>query len=175
MQLVAFVGRRLAIAVLAAAGPLAPAARAQAPTDRPSVEGAIVVLPLRVPPSSPHVASLPPPPPGPIESRLLPTPSVLSARASASTIAVIGFAGPSPNLNDVTRAELDRVARHVVNEGVRRLELRAFAPAGDVERRKVALARALVVRAYLLDRGVRSSVEVATTWGDGEHVEVHTP
>jgi outer membrane protein OmpA-like peptidoglycan-associated protein len=139
----------------------------------------IMVHPSRVPPSSPHVASLPPPPAGPIESRVLSIPDALSGRSSATagagTLAVVGFVTPSPNLNDVTRAQLDRLATHIADRGVARIELRAFAPGGDVERRKIALARALVVRAYLIDRGVKSRIEVASFWGEGEHVEILAP
>ena len=166
------VARRLALAVLVV---LAPPASAQDAAD----QATIVVHPWRVPPSSPHVASLPPPPAGPIESRVTSIPDALSGRSSAtagaSTLAIVGFVTASPSLNDVTRAQLDGLARHLADKGVPRIELRAFAPGDDVERRKIALARALVVRAYLIDRGVKSRIEVASFWGEGEHVDILAP
>ena len=89
-------------------------------------------------------------------------------------LAVIGFAGQSANLTEATRAELDRVAKVVAEKGVRQIELRGYA-FGGLESRKVALARALVVRAYLIDAKIKARIEVGTFEGEGSHVEILGP
>jgi outer membrane protein OmpA-like peptidoglycan-associated protein len=189
------------LAVLAiGAGP----AVAQTATE----SGPVAVHPARVPPpSSSELANLPAPPPGPIESWLVPLPDAGKPPASASapvsapvwqsaperpmarasadqppppsagdkTIAVIGFAGVSPNLTDVNRVELDKVAKRIAEKRLRQIELRGFAPGGDLDSRKIALARALVVRAYLIDLGVKSRIEVGSFEGEGRHVEILAP
>jgi len=58
---------------------------------------------------------------------------------------------------------------------VRQLELRGFAMGSEIDSRKVALARALVVRAYLIDLGVKARIEVGSFAGEGSHVEILAP
>ncbi len=216
-----------------------------------SEPGIVIVRPARVPvPGSPQAAernaNLRPPPPGPIESRLLPLPEGAASRgtrdagaappaaasanppAGASSgqsasisspppagaptsaaifatppvqslaapsapavaasrpaepapsvpgapLAVIAFAGQSANLTDVTRAELDQIAKRIAERGVRQIELRGFAFGGGIDSRKVALARALVVRAYLIDARVKARIEVGSFEGEGSHVEILAP
>ncbi len=208
----------------------APAFAQQAQSNEP---GVVTVQPARVPvPGSPEAAarsaSLRPPPPGPIESRLLSvpdgssraprdtrseppaasaasppnsapvsapifaTPPVQSlappsgpavaasrpAEPAASTpgtpLAIIGFAGQSANLTDATRAELDQIAKRIAELGVRQIELRGYA-FGGIDGRKVALARALVVRAYLIDAKVKARIEVGSFEGEGSYVEILGP
>jgi outer membrane protein OmpA-like peptidoglycan-associated protein len=188
--------------------------------------GVVVVQPARVPvPGSPEAAarnaSPRPPPPGPIESRLVSVPDARSeppAAASAAPppnsapvsapifatppvqslappsgpavaasrpgepaastpgtpLAVIAFAGQSANLTDATRAELDQIAKRIVELGVRQIELRGYA-FGGLDGRKVALARALVVRAYLIDAKVKARIEVGSFEGEGSYVEILGP
>lgn len=206
------------------------------PSNEP---GIVVVQPARVPvPGSPEAAArnanLPPPPPGPIESRLIPIPegSLRGPRDTASAgpagsssdqaagvlpppsapmsgpifanppvtalaaptgpamaagrpaepaapvpgapLAVIVFAGQSANLTDATRAELDQVAKRIAEKGVRQVELRGYA-FGGIDSRKVALARALVVRAYLIDAKIKARIEVGSFEGEGAYVEILGP
>ena len=206
------------------------AAPAFAQQAQPSNEpGVVTVQPARVPvPGSPEAAarnaSLRPPPPGPIESRLLsvpdgrsepPVPEPTSRSAAApnsapvsapifatppvqslappsgpavaasrpaepvpsgpgASLAVIAFGGQSANLTDATRAELDRIAKHIAELGVRQIELRGYA-FGGIDGRKVALARALVVRAYLIDAKVKARIEVGSFEGEGSYVEILGP
>ena len=217
------------------------AAPAVAQQPQLSNEPAVVtVRPARVPvPGSPEAAarnaSLRPPPPGPIESRLLSVPesslraprdtrseppaaasaappaaessgqsasapisgpifatppvqslapsgpAVAASRpvepapsAPGAPLAVIGFAGQSANLTEATRAELDQLAKRIAEKGVRQIELRGYA-FGGLDSRKVALARALVVRAYLIDAKVKARIEVGTFEGEGQHVEILAP
>jgi outer membrane protein OmpA-like peptidoglycan-associated protein len=188
-----------------------------------NASGVVVVRPASVPvPGSPQAvarnANLPPPPPGPIESRLIPLPEgnlrgsrdtaaapsssgpisgpifanppVMSmadpalaagrpaepaASAAGTPLAVIGFAGQTASLTDSTRAELDRVAKVIAEKGVRQIELRAYAFGGGIDSRKVALARALVVRAYLIDAKIKARIEVGSFEGEGTHVEILGP
>lgn len=58
---------------------------------------------------------------------------------------------------------------------LRQIELRAYAGGTDPESRKIALARALVVRSYLIDRGVKSRIEVGSGAGDGDRVDILVP
>jgi len=208
----------------------APAVAQQAQSNEP---GVVVVQPARVPvPGSPEAAarnaSLRPPPPGPIESRLVSVPdgslrpprdvrsespataaapppnsgpisgpvfanppvqslappsgaAVAAARpgepaapAVGEPFAVIGFAGQSANLTDATRAELDQIAKRITEQGTRQIELRGYA-FGGIDGRKVALARALVVRAYLIDAKVKARIEVGSFEGEGSYVEILGP
>ncbi|GEP54897.1 OmpA family protein [Reyranella soli] len=215
------VGRVALVALIIGAAP------AFAQQAQPSNEsGIIVVHPARVPvPGSPQAAernaNLRPPPPGPIESRLIPIPegglrgsrdpssdqaasaplsgpifanppvaalaeptgpAVAAGRPAepaasgpGAPLGVIGFAGQSANLTDATRAELDQVAKRIADQGVRRIEVRGYAFGGSIDSRKVALARALVVRAYLIDAKIKARIEVGSFEGEGSHVEILAP
>jgi len=164
----------------------------------------IVVQPARVPVAgSPGTYNLPSPPPGPIESRLVNIPGGSSAPAAPAvtvpatpppgpTLAVgtpaaipstlpggpfgtIAFIGRSAALTPATKAELDQIAKRIADQKLRHIELRAFAADIGPDSRKIALARALVVRSYLIDRGVKSRIEVGSFSGDGDSVEILVP
>jgi outer membrane protein OmpA-like peptidoglycan-associated protein len=148
-------------------------------------------------------ANLPAPPPGPIESRLVSIPAGPSAPAASSvtvpatpppgpTLAVgtpiavpftqpggpfgtISFIGRSAALTPATKAELDQIARRIADQKLRHIELRAFAADSGPDSRKIALARALVVRSYLMDKGVKSRIEVGSFSGDGDSVDILVP
>ena len=230
-------GRVAIVALIVGAAPAF--AQAQS-TNEP---GVVIVHPARVPvPGSPQAAeraaNLRPPPPGPIESRLLPiteeslrgsrdartdappataaagppaaassgrsagapisapifanppvrslaTPTdtaVAAARpadpapsAPGAPLAAIGFSGQSAILTEAARAELDQVAKRIAELGVRQIELRGYALGGGIDSRKVALARALVVRAYLIDAKIKARIEVGSFEGEGAHVEILAP
>lgn len=118
----------------------------------------------------------------PVTSMAAPIGSAMAASRPAepapsmpgAPLAVIGFAGQSANLTEATRAELDRVAKVIAEKGVRQIELRGYA-FGGLDSRKVALARALVVRAYLIDAKIKARIEVGTFEGEGSHVEILGP
>lgn len=88
------------------------------------------------------------------------------------------FASQSAEISGESRAELERVAKSL---GGRAIELRAYAGGPDPnDARKVALARALAVRSYLIDLGVKSRIEVGAFAAEGgggptERVDVITP
>ena len=165
----------------------------------------VIVQPARVPVAGApgtyeRNTNLPAPPPGPIESRLVNIPAgapaapapaqPLAAPQPGPTLAVgapaavpspspggpfgtIAFAGRTVVLTPVTKSELDQIAKRIADQKLRHIELRAFADGPDS--RKIALARALVVRSYLIDRGVKSRIEVGSFSGDGESVEILVP
>jgi outer membrane protein OmpA-like peptidoglycan-associated protein len=148
-------------------------------------------------------ANLPAPPPGPIESRLVSIPAGSSAPAApsvtvpatpppAATLAAISptvvpstqpggpfgtvsFIGRSAALTPATKAELDQIAKRIADQKLRHIELRAFALDSGPDSRKIALARALVVRSYLMDKGVKSRIEVGSFSGDGDSVDILVP
>jgi hypothetical protein len=148
------------------------------------IESRLVPLPEATRPAAP-AATPPADPTAPVWQPVPERPMAPTTQASAEqpsppspgdrTIAVIPFAGVSANLTDGTRAELDKIAKQIADKRLRRIELRAFAPGSDLESRKIALARALVVRAYLIDVGVKSRIEVGSFAGDGGHVEILVP
>jgi OmpA family len=168
----------------------------------------IVVQPARVPVAGApgtydRNANLPPPPPGPIESRLVSIPAGPTAPAAPSVtvpatpppgpalavgtptavtsaqpggpFGTIAFIGRSAALTPATKAELDQIARRIADQKLRHIELRAFAVDTGPDSRKIALARALVVRSYLMDRGVKSRIEVGSFSGDGDSVDILVP
>jgi hypothetical protein len=109
------------------------------------------------------------PPPG---AASVPTPA---------PIATIHFASRSAEIPEQSKAELGRIIKAL--KGARQIELHAYAGGGDpIDDRKVALARALAVRAYLVDIGVTNSrIDVmrndAVPHGDGntEYVDILVP
>ena len=166
----------------------------------------IIVQPARVPVAGApgtYERSLPAPPPGPIESRLVSVPAGPSAPVApsvtvpatpppAATLAstsptvvpstqpggpfgTVAFMDRSAALTPATKAELDQIARRIADQKLRHIELRAFAADTGPDSRKIALARALVVRSYLMDKGVKSRIEVGSFSGDGDSVEILVP
>ena len=76
----------------------------------------------------------------------------------------------------MTRALLDRVGEDLAAKKPRLVEVRAFATGDDITSRQISLARALVVRAYLIDRGVKSSrIDIGAFLGDDERVDILVP
>ena len=93
----------------------------------------------------------------------------------APLAASIPFVGRSPDLNDATRTTLDGVGKALADKRPRLVEVRAFATGDDIVSRQISLARALVVRAYLIDRGVKSRIDIGAFLGDDERVDILVP
>jgi outer membrane protein OmpA-like peptidoglycan-associated protein len=110
--------------------------------------------------------------PAPNEPREAPPSSV------APTVTVL-FGSNSADISDAGKAALDRVAKTISQQRMAQVELRAFAGGADpADVRRVALARALAVRSYLIDQGVTARIEVgafAASRGAGERVDVLAP
>ena len=150
--------------------PPPPAAPQPTPVTRPAPPVAAVTPPPAAAPA--------PPPAAPSRGAVAvttPAPNAGPAPKGA-TVASIAFTPQSADLNDTAKAELDRVAKNINDKTLRQVELRAYATGADPESRKIALARALVVRSYLIDRGVKSRIEVGGfSGGDGERVDIMVP
>jgi outer membrane protein OmpA-like peptidoglycan-associated protein len=112
--------------------------------------------------------------PGPNEPREAPPASV------APAVTVL-FKNNSADISDRAKADLDNVAKTISEQRMTQVELRAFASSEDpAEARRVALARALTVRSYLIDQGVMARIEVgaflaARNARSGERVEILVP
>ncbi len=129
------------------------------------------------PPVLPLAAAVDRPAPADASGRGLAASSPANEPTASSdrTSAIIPFAGQSASLTDSTRSELDQIAKRIAAQKVRHIELRAFASGNEFDSRKIALARALVVRAYLIDSGVKSRIEIGSFSGEGAHVEILIP
>jgi outer membrane protein OmpA-like peptidoglycan-associated protein len=107
---------------------------------------------------------VPAPPQKPTEQSAAP-PSRPAPPAGAAMATLI-FGRQSAEISGEARAELQRVAANAGH--TRQIELRAYAGGPDADdARKMALARALAVRSYLIDLGVKSRIEVGAFAADG--------
>jgi outer membrane protein OmpA-like peptidoglycan-associated protein len=154
----------------ASVAPAPPPAPAPTPIARPAPP---VAAATPAPPPAPPAAA----PPAATASRsiTITTPDLSPSSSKGATVASIPFEGQSADLSDVAKSELDRIAKNLSDKGLRQIELRAFASGADPDNRKIALARALVVRSYLIDRGLKSRIEVGGFAGDGERVDILVP
>ncbi|MBS0540293.1 MAG: OmpA family protein [Proteobacteria bacterium] len=161
-----------------------------APAPEPVVTHATPPAPTPMQTRAPVVAAAPPPAavaPAPVAVAPAPTPApapkavVASAPAvpaapSGNTLTSISFGPQSAEISGAARTDLERAAQNM--KGVRQIELRAYASGSDpTEARKIALARALSVRSYLIDQGIRGRIEVgafASSAGGagGERVDI---
>lgn len=144
-----------------------PAAAAPAPTPAPAPAPA----PAEPPPAQTAAAAPAPTPPAP--------PAVRPPPPAGPAMATLQFGRDSAEISGESRSELERVAKSLGN--TRQIEVRAYATGPDpADARKVALARALAVRSYLIDQGVKARIEVGAfaseTRGAGsDRVDVLTP
>jgi outer membrane protein OmpA-like peptidoglycan-associated protein len=179
-----------AVAPAPAPAPTAAPAPTPAPPPAPSVKTATVAPP---PPAAEPPAQAQPAPPAPVPAVVIPPaarpePPVAKAvpppkpepkAAPAPTVATLSFNSQSAEIGGAARSELERIAKSLT--GARQIELRAYAGGPDPnDARKVALARALAVRSYLIDLGVKSRIEVGAFAGNGgggssERVDVIVP
>jgi outer membrane protein OmpA-like peptidoglycan-associated protein len=157
--------------------PPAPVAAPAAPQPAPptaSTRAAPPPPPVAAP-TSPPVAAPPQPQPRAVASAA-PPPAAPVAPSPATVVMSVPFMPRSAEINAAARTELDRVAQNIKN--ARGIELRAYANGDDpIEARKIALARALAVRSYLIDQNVRTRIEVGAfaSTGGGERVDVLAP
>jgi outer membrane protein OmpA-like peptidoglycan-associated protein len=164
------------VTVAAQPAPLPAASRPPtnvAPAPRPAP------APAAVPPApapAPAAVAAPAPAPAPAAA---PAPTQTASRTVGSTTMVM-FDGQSAELSGGARVELDRLAGAINSRGTRAIELRAYASGTSPESRKVSLARALAVRSYLIDKGVKSRIDVGAFLSDGtsgpaERVDILAP
>lgn len=84
------------------------------------------------------------------------------AQTPSAPAITVPFEAQSVEIAEAGRGALDGLVRSLSERGVRQLEVRGYASGEDTgDARKVALARALSVRSYLIDQGVRARIEVS--------------
>lgn len=160
--------------VAAVPAPL-PARPAPAPATAPTAPSLAAPIPAPAPPVAHAPPARPPAAPQRQMAAIAPAPSP-AAPARSSVAATLVFTARSAELSDASKVELDRLAKDVTDRTLRQVELRSVAENGDPDSRKISLARALVVRNYLIDKGVRSRIEIASIVGEGgERVEILVP
>lgn len=136
------------------------------PVTPPAPPPAPVVVAPPAPPLPAPVVAAPPPMPMPVVQPVAPAPQLAAAAPVPSAPirkgdnASVVFAAESSHLPDVSRAELDRIAQKMERDESLNLQLLAYA-AGDEanasKARRMSLSRALEVRKYLMEMGVRST------------------
>lgn len=105
---------------------------------------------------------MPPPLPRDPQEARLPSPTAPAAGGAVSTEAplTILFERDSARLPDEVRTSLGQLAERLAADGGLQLQLLAYAE-GDEDNtskaRRLSLSRALAVRSYLIDQGVRST------------------
>lgn len=93
----------------------------------------------------------------------------------------VSFAPQSAEINGSERSALDALAKSLTQRNVKQVELRGYSAASDQgDARKIALARVLSVRSYLIDQGVKARIEVGAfaspgRGGGGERVDIVAP
>jgi len=123
------------------------------------------------PPPQPSPAPVAAPAPG-----SAPTPAVQTAAAPAPAVPSSSgrrdrllFETGSSEISSAGKATLDSVARHMQEDPDLRLELLAYASAENgstSNARRLSLSRALAVRAYLIDRGIKTVRFIVRAQGD---------
>jgi outer membrane protein OmpA-like peptidoglycan-associated protein len=142
--------------------PSAPAAAAVSPPRPPTVASPAVPKPAPVPPPPAPVAAVSPPPPPPS-----------AAPHAVARIGSIAFAGDASELSADAKRSLDELVQRMQRDERLHLMLNGYAASGgDASRtRRTSLARALAVRAYLVDRGIapmRVDVRAVGDRGEGD-------
>lgn len=143
-------------------------APAAAPTPPPAP-------PRPVTAATPAPAPVATPAPPPVTTTTVPA-RPATAPSGGAVAASVAFGSQSAELSDAAKADLDRVAKNINDRSLRQVELRAHTGSNDPESRKVSLARALIVRSYLIDKGVKSRIEIGAFAGDGgDRVDILVP
>ena len=113
-------------------------------------------------PEPPAKAEAPPPPPGkvlaPKEAPETQTAALPPPTTGLEEVRVL-FKEASAELSKTAKRELDAFAKLLNQDTSSRIQLLAYAKAADSasRARRLSLSRALTVRAYLIDQGVRST------------------
>jgi hypothetical protein len=154
---------------------------ATAPPAR-TVEAPTAAVPAVPPPPPPPVPSPPPaPPPAPVEQaapvQAAPVQSAAAApvepqrlRPAGTPLTTVIFTPRSANLSDGARIALGYFAQDPKTQRLRRIELWACSSAENpADAGKIALARVLAVHAFLIDMGLKASIDIGgySEAGDG--------
>ncbi|MGE0152277.1 MAG: OmpA family protein [Reyranellaceae bacterium] len=139
--------------------PPTPVASAPPVPTAPAPPQPVSAPPPPAPPAAPPAAPAAAPAPAPQVAALPPAASAPSASASAGP-GRLGFDSGSAALSDASRQELDRLATGLAGNEAQRLQVVAYAASqgGNTSAaRRLSLSRALAVRSYLIDKGIRST------------------
>ena len=131
-----------------------PAPVAEAPAPAPAAPPP----PPALAPPPPPVAAAPTPAPAPQVASL--PPAAPPATANDGAIGRITFGANASELPTEAKAVLDRAVAGMKQDESTRLQIVAYATGGDEagsQARRLSLSRALAVRSYLIDQGVRST------------------
>ena len=82
------------------------------------------------------------------------------AQQPAAPAVTVPFERQSVELAEAGRGALDGLARTLSERGTLQIEVRGYASGEDSDARKIAMARALSVRSYLIDQGVKGRISV---------------
>lgn len=108
----------------------------------------------------------PPPPPAAGEEAAPAPPSQVAALTPEKAVGTAGkptlvtFAESSATLDDAAKKALASVAKTMAGDSELRLQIVAYATGSDdnaSQARRLSLSRALAVRSYLIDNGIRST------------------
>lgn len=140
--------------------PPAPAPKSPAPKSN-------AAPPPPPPPASTAGVAPPPPPPPPATATPVPTPPAPKAESVASLtpgedgrLIRVVFDESESKLPDAAKANLQKLADQVKDQNDVRLQLLAYAGGGDLKSnraRRLSLSRALSVRSFLIESGIRST------------------
>ncbi len=162
------------VAVAAPSAPAAPAAPAAAPitnapeapaapapdTTMSATEMAQTAEPVTSSAASAPTASTAPAAPAAEEASLPPETAPEAMPATGNDEYSLGFAPDSFEISEAAKAQLDRVIASMGKDDDLRIQLQAYAQGDGTnasKARRLSLSRALQVRSYLIDRGVRST------------------
>ena len=147
---------------------------AEAPkVDVPKVEAPALPPTALTPPPLPVVKAEPKPEPAPAPvqavvpapapqqiAALPPSPAPVAAGGFKGDTLTIPFAGESARVPDRSLSDLERLAKRMLKDESLGLQLLAYADGDDAnasKARRLSLSRALEVRKYLMDQGLRST------------------
>jgi outer membrane protein OmpA-like peptidoglycan-associated protein len=117
-----------------------PPAAAAAPEPAPA---AAAPAPVPAPAPAPQVAALPP-----------------AGQAVDGRVGQIDFTSGATDMPPTGKATLDKTIAELKRDDATRLQIVAYATGGDEagsQARRLSLSRALAVRSYLIDQGIRST------------------
>lgn len=100
-----------------------------------------------------------PPPPAPFPAAQVAT-LPPAGQAVDGRVGQIDFAAGATEMPPVARTTLDKTIAELKRDEASRLQIVAYATGGDEagsQARRLSLSRALAVRSYLIDQGVRST------------------
>lgn len=166
------------VPVAAVAPNAAPAAPTLAkPATKPEAPAVAKAAPAPTPRPAPPVGAAPTSPAAAPEQKMAALAPQPMAPARVPLAITLAFVPKSAELSDASKTELDGLIKKIADRNLRQVELRAFAGKGDSADRKISLARALIVRTYLIDKGVKSKIEIGTfpSSDGGERVDILLP